>query len=337
MLVTLRTETIAANKAGMDAQATADTNAANQTGHAADPNAHHIPTTPSGEAVTTSARLPAGNVVQRLGWSQTQDVTEAIFTRADNHPTDGAAVGTVAGLNPPVFPPALATDPDLYMFIWIATAQSNIADIRLSGGGGTLRGSFSNGAAFTYGGGVGTFYVSNQRLSPGLSAYQISAIVGGELIASQPWVTAQIAAIPTLTAAGASWHWFATFALFATQAAGSAVNGTYRTGPFGSYADADAVRVGITSNAIPQLVVYFEEVDMDGTDSDINREVVPTSSGFGENAGMLNVFEAFTVGGSPKKFALDISGATPTLTPDFAFTVAPGGQNAIHVRVGVWA
>ena len=134
---------------------------------------------------------------------------------------------------------------------------------------------------------------------------------------------------------GATWHWFASFTISATTAAGTAVNGSYRSGPFGNYADAAAVRAGITSNAIPQLIVYFEEIDRDGADSDVLREVVPTSSGFGENAGALNIFEAFTVGGSPKKFAINIAGATPTLTPDFTFTRTQ--QETIVVRVGVWA
>ena len=69
-------------------------------------------------------------------------------------------------------------------------------------GGGTLLSSFSNAEAYTLEGVVGTIYVSEQRLSPGVSAYRISAVVGGELIASQPWVEEQIAAIPAPTGGG---------------------------------------------------------------------------------------------------------------------------------------
>ena len=159
--------------------------------HEADPNAHHIPPADGGEVVTEGTRLPVGTVVMRLGWSQSKAVTDAIFIRGNLHPTDGAAVGTVSGTSIPPFPPALNTDPDLYSFIWIAAVSNQIADIRLSGGGGTLRGSFSNGAAYELEGVAGTVYVSNQRLSPSLSAYRYSAIVAGELIASQPWVTEQ--------------------------------------------------------------------------------------------------------------------------------------------------
>ena len=123
--------------------------------------------------------LPVGTAVLRLGWAQHQNATEAVFTRADNHPTDGAAVGTVDGLDVPPFPPALVTDADLYLHIWIGTAAANITDVLLSGGGGTLIGSISSGADFTVEGDAGTFYVSNQRLSPGLAAFQISAEVAG--------------------------------------------------------------------------------------------------------------------------------------------------------------
>ena len=172
--------------------------------HEADPNAHHIPPSDGGEVVTEGIRLPVGTVVMRLGWSQSQVVSDVIFTRADLHPTDGAAVGTVTGTTIPPFPPGLNTDTDLYSFIWIAAESDQIADIRLSGGGGTLRGSFSNGAAYTFKGVDGTVYVSDQRLTAGLSAYSISAIVAGDLIASQPWVTEQdteqTAAIATMIA-----------------------------------------------------------------------------------------------------------------------------------------
>ena len=171
------------------------------TTHAADANAHHVPPTGGAGAVSTETRLPVGTVALRLGWAQTNGFNSQFFTRVDNHPIDGAAEGTVGGVQVPPFPPALNTDTSLYLHIFIATAHANIADVRLSGGGGTLIGSISNGAAQTVEGVAGNWYVSNQRLSPGLSAFQISAIVGGDLIASQPWVTEQIAAIP---AGGAS-------------------------------------------------------------------------------------------------------------------------------------
>ena len=140
---------------------------------------------PGGPAQIVNApggRLPAEDVVMRIGWGQTQDVTDAKFTRADNHPTDGASVGTVAGLNPPVFPPALNTETGLYMFVWIEAEPGQVADILLSSGGGTLIGSGLALAAYVYDGAPGTVWVSNQRLSASLANFTVSAIVQGALI-----------------------------------------------------------------------------------------------------------------------------------------------------------
>ena len=173
--------------------------------------------------------LPVGTAVLRLGWAQHQNATEAVFTRADNHPTDGAAVGSVDGLDVPPFPPALVTDADLYLHIWIGTAAANITDILLSGGGGTLIGSISSGADFTVEGDAGVFYVSNQRLSPGLSAFSISAeIVGagdgdGNGEAGTDQTARDAAAAAQSTADGA------TTAAAEAQAAADAAQGTADT------------------------------------------------------------------------------------------------------------
>lgn len=143
--------------------------------------------------VSQSLRLPVGTVALRMGWTQTQNVAASTFIRANAHPADGAAVGTVAGLAPPPFPPALSTDLSLYLFIWIGAPAADIADIRLSGGRGSLIGSISAGAPYELEGEAGTVYVSNQRLSAALSAFTVSAVVGGSLIASQPWTEALLA------------------------------------------------------------------------------------------------------------------------------------------------
>ena len=88
MLIVLRNEVIAANKAGMDAQDTADANALAQSGHDGNVNAHHVPPMGGGGVVSESTRLPLGTVVMRMGWAQTQSVDDTIFTRANLHPTD---------------------------------------------------------------------------------------------------------------------------------------------------------------------------------------------------------------------------------------------------------
>ena len=70
--------------------------------------------------VSLSTRLPGAPVAMRLGWSQSRTFVEGTFIRANDHPIDGAAVGTSAGVIAPPFPPALSSDPTLYLAIWLA-------------------------------------------------------------------------------------------------------------------------------------------------------------------------------------------------------------------------
>ena len=280
--------------------------------------------------MVNSARLPVGTIALRLGWAQGQTPTDTIFTRAGNHPIDGAAVGTVAGLAVPVFPPALNTDPSLYLFIWIGTAQVNIADIRLSGGGGTLIGSISNGAAYNLEGVAGTVYVSNQRLSPGLSAFQISAVVGGDLIASQPWVTEQIAAIPA-SGGGGAWYWMAsvTGGLWTAGTARAAVS---RSFPIGQYADYAAIRTAIQSGAIPQIAVRISQNDVGDADDDHGTTVHPNISGFYQLSGSWRVFPGHALNVDPVGFTVAFAPAGVTVTSDAGIPAT----NTVVVRVAVW-
>ena len=146
-----------------------------------------------GGDVFDGASLPLGTVVMRMGWSQSQVFDPAVFIRANNHPIDGAAVGTVSGMTPPDFPPALDTDPDLYLHIWIGTMPANVTQLRFFGAGAD--GLVSDAVAQTLEGVAGTFYVTHSRSSEEFNEYEWSAFVSGDRIASEPWVTAQIAAI----------------------------------------------------------------------------------------------------------------------------------------------
>ena len=322
-----------ARAAAAEAQDTADANTAAAAAHSADANAHHVPTTPGGDAVSESARLPVGSVALRLGWGQSQTPTEAIFTRADTHPTDGAAIGTVSGLNPPPFPPALNTDPTLYLFIWIGAALADIADIRLSGGGGTLIGSLSNGAAYDLEGAAGTVYVSNQRLSPGLSAYQISAIVAGALIASQPWVEEQIAAIPAPTGGDApKWHWICQ-SLGLTYVAGVKQTLTQFTYPLAGYPSYAELQADMADGTIPQFVLSIQQNDAGDAEGDGQIFVLPNVSGFITSYGNASVFPSWNLGVNPAKFTLRFESAGLTFESDVAIPATPN----FIVRVAVWA
>ena len=64
--------------------------------------------------------LPGAAVAMRLGWSQSRAFVAGSFTRANDHPIDGANLGTTAGLLVPPFPPSLNTDQTLYLGVWIA-------------------------------------------------------------------------------------------------------------------------------------------------------------------------------------------------------------------------
>ena len=94
-------------------------------------NAHHVPVGGGGGGgvlnVLAGNRLPAGPVKMRLGWSQSRVFVAGTFTRAETHPTDGAAEGFSSGLIVPPFPPALATDTSLYLGVWIAGTEELIA------------------------------------------------------------------------------------------------------------------------------------------------------------------------------------------------------------------
>ena len=99
--------------------------------HKQDHNAHHTPphVGQGGTVVdVVDGRLPGPPVAFRMGWAQSRTVAASVFTRADNHPIDGASVGTTAGLGMPPFPPALNTDRTLYLHLWIE-GDPDIAEI----------------------------------------------------------------------------------------------------------------------------------------------------------------------------------------------------------------
>ncbi len=77
-------------------------------------------------------RLPGAAVAMRLGWSQSRVFVAGSFTRANDHPIDGANLGTTAGVAVPPFPPSLATDETLYLGIWLAGDPTLVAIDRLA-------------------------------------------------------------------------------------------------------------------------------------------------------------------------------------------------------------
>ena len=108
-------------------------------------------------------RLPGLPVAMRLGWSQRADFIAADFARP-SPPIGGSIAGMSDGLAAPPFPPGLASDPTLFLGIWLA-GDPDVVEI--SGGGAQ----FGDARPLTLeggkvGGDPGVYLVSTARLRP---------------------------------------------------------------------------------------------------------------------------------------------------------------------------
>ena len=108
-------------------------------------------------------RLPGLPVNMRLGWSQREDFLAADFARP-SPPIGGSIAGMSDGLAAPPFPPGIASDPTLFLGIWLA-GDPDVVEI--SGAGAQ----FGNKRPLTLEGGKvggtpGVYLVSTTRLRP---------------------------------------------------------------------------------------------------------------------------------------------------------------------------
>ena len=108
-------------------------------------------------------RLPGLPVAMRLGWSQREEFLAADFARP-SPPIGGSVAGMSDGLAAPPFPPALDSDPTLFLGIWLA-GDPDVVEI--SGGGAQ----FGDARPLTLEGGKvggtpGVYLVSTARLHP---------------------------------------------------------------------------------------------------------------------------------------------------------------------------
>ena len=388
--IAARGEAAAALEAALAAQAAADAAAAAAGTAGADlseiydwaeeGNADPIPankltlTPGAGDIIVqgTAGRLPAGDAVMRIGWALTQAATDLIFTRDGNHPADGAAVGTTSGTAPPAYPAALASEPDLFMFVWIESGD--VSDIQFAGG--TLLTSGHPLTAYEYDGTAGTIWISSNRLSPGVSAYPISAIVPGALILTGPdveawakvgdgtaipvakltnvpagtavadWAEAsnsdpipanKLTNVPASTGGGGSWHWLSghTFHSGVQTVAGTPATMTLQPFPIGGYADYAALYAAVLDGSITMLALQWEELDTNGNDSDRALSLLLNASPFYTAPGMWPTFEAFRIGEQPKGIILSVGAAGVTVTPDFTTTFT--SNETLFLRVGIFA
>ena len=108
-------------------------------------------------------RLPGLPVAMRLGWSQREEFIAADFARP-SPPIGGSISGMSDGLAAPPFPPGLASDPTLFLGLWLA-GDPDVVEI--SGAGAQ----FGNKRPLTLEGGKvggtpGVYLVSTTRLRP---------------------------------------------------------------------------------------------------------------------------------------------------------------------------
>ena len=179
--------------------------------HTRQHDAHHIPPhvgEGGGIVHVLNGRLPGPAVAMRAGWNQSQTHSASIFTRANDHPTDGATVGMSDGLALPPFPPALSTDATLYLHLWLEGAP-DVAGIRRNADTNPVDVldlfPDSLSGPLTVDGVAGTIYVSNVRFAS-MEGVVYDVLIAGAEIATVTDTTRYAATFGLLTdLAAATW------------------------------------------------------------------------------------------------------------------------------------
>ena len=199
---------------------------------------------------TLNGRLPAPPVAMRLGWNQSRVMHAGIFTRANDHPIDGAAIGTTAGLAVPPFPPALDTDPTLYLGVWLA-GDPDVAAIQRAANDETANFPAGDKRALTVDGTGGHYYPSRVRFTPKTGDLLRVVVPGARILTEDDAL-----------AAGAAPRWYEMARLLTNDlASGTAADMTLRSDGTAKFADAAAVRAAIASKAISMLVLQRSDSD----------------------------------------------------------------------------
>ena len=129
-------------------------------------------------------RLPGLPVAMRLGWSQREEFLAADFARP-SPPIGGSIAGMSDGLAAPPFPPGLASDPTLFLGIWLA-GDPDVVEI--AGGGAQ----FGNKRPLTIdAGNPGVYLVSTARLRP-LEGTIFSVTITGPRIVTESDLAAHV-------------------------------------------------------------------------------------------------------------------------------------------------
>ena len=141
-------------------------------------------TAPSSSRSSTlhkDVRLPAPARALRIGWNQAPEIPAAVFTRANDHPIDGAALGmTSPGLDIPPAPPAIASDPTLYLALWIA--GDTVDGTTIHDADNDITDDFRTPAALEVDGASGHVYASTARLAHATTRTLSVRIPGDEIL-----------------------------------------------------------------------------------------------------------------------------------------------------------
>ena len=300
--------------------------------HAANPTAHHTPPSITiGGDVFSGFHLPGDEVAMRMGYSQTQVANAGNFTRADDHPIDGAAEGLSGGLAAPPFPPSLNTDSSLFFHIWFAGTPT-LTDI-LDGSDTSYLDQIVDAGALTVEGVAGTAYVSTVRFNP-LAPTEFRAIIPGEEIASEPWVDEQIAAIPGGGGGGTTARWYFTAHTNSPYTSGTAKALSLASFPIGPYADYAALRAAVIDETITQVVFRISQNDVGDADQDHGTVVTPNAELFRHAAGQWQLYPGHALSTDPVLFLFKFTATEITVTTDATFI---SGDPNVQVRVGVYA
>ena len=133
-------------------------------------------------------RFPGLPIAMRIGWSQRAEFIAADFARP-SPPIGGSIAGMSDGLAAPPFPPGLASDPTLFLGIWLA-GDPDVVEI--SGGGAQ----FGDARPLTIdagkvGGTPGVYLVSADRLHP-LEGTIFSVTITGPRIVTESDLAAHV-------------------------------------------------------------------------------------------------------------------------------------------------
>ena len=119
----------------------------------------------------------------RLGWSQSRMFTERNFDRP-LPPLGGSVAGLSGGLVAPTFPPGIASDPTLYLGIWLA-GDPDVAELPAGF-------AVADKSAITVDGAAGVYFASTERLPASVAGDVFKVFLVGDRIVTESDLAAHV-------------------------------------------------------------------------------------------------------------------------------------------------